>query len=66
MKNGRITLLVKAYNDDWYSIPTFIEVEIKNDKPSKPSGFLPGFEAGLIITCVILILVMGYNKKRKR
>ncbi len=59
--NGKYTISVKAYNGNWYSIPIIIEVIVDNADSS--SGFLSGFDWGLMLTAILLILVIIYTNR---
>jgi len=58
VKNGNHILSVKAYNGEWESIPTSMEVTVKNSRSS--GGFLSGFDWLLVLTSFIILIIITY------
>lgn len=60
-ENGLLTISVKAYNGERFSIPKSIEVKIKNDKPKE--GFIPGFDLPLVIISMGVFILINYRSR---
>ncbi|WP_455391617.1 S8 family serine peptidase [[Eubacterium] cellulosolvens] len=60
--NGEYSLSVKAYNGDWYSMPTSIAIMVKNS--SSDGGFLPGFDWILILIALGCLIIINYKNKK--
>ncbi len=61
-KNGIYELFVRAYNGEWYSIPTSIEVNVNNEK-SNTNTSIPGFDSLAILSTLVIFII--FLRKRK-
>ncbi len=56
LKDGYYKISVKADNAKWQSLPTNIEVKVRNKK-TQAAGFLPGFEWFLFLISLLIITI---------
>jgi len=63
LKNGKHSLEARAFDGKDYSELAAVDITVDNQK-AQAKGFIPGFEAGLLLLAMIVVVSVGFERRR--